>query len=379
MFKLLFKLLMLVLAVVSAVVLGQQAQLSFLALNRIDPLPETRAMLAEERYAEAGDYLSFFMDYAYVNQNSEAQRLHKEIATQRGEWTYQLSKLSEGLLSGSSDETIGQAASVAADFFVIGDIRDLAKQSVNLAQGEEVDQVLVALSTLGVVATAAQVASGAGTLATAGAAAPAVAGATVAKSGLVALKTARRLGNLPAWLRKTIVKEAKVAQHSKSLVGLSGVLADVNTLSKTRGGFKLLGQTKNADELRYMARFAETFGAQSATMYRVGGRWAVNAAQHGSQVGKETIKYAATFGQGGLKLLDKVGVFKFSKIASRASKMAYKGDIIQLLIKLLLLLPLWLLYVFIIFGAVVWMPWRILAALNEVFFRRGTQLAKTTK
>lgn len=51
------KLGILLLAAVSAGVLWQQAQLSVLALSRIDPLPETRMMIAEERYAEAADYL----------------------------------------------------------------------------------------------------------------------------------------------------------------------------------------------------------------------------------------------------------------------------------------------------------------------------------
>lgn len=375
MIKLFIKLIMLVLTVVSAVVLGQQSQLSFMALSRVDPLPETRTMLAQERYAEAGEYLSFFMDYGYMSQNPEAQHLHKEISTQRSEWTYQLGKLREGLLSGSSDETIGQAASVAADFFVIGDIRDLAKQGVNLARGEEVDQVLVALSALGVIATAAQVASGAGTVASAGAVAPAVAGASVAKGGLVALKTARRLGSLPAWLSKKIVTEVKVAQQSKSLAALSGLLTDVNTLAKTRGGFKLMGQAKNAGELRSMAKFADAFGAQSAAMYRVGGMWAVDVAQRSEKLGKETIKYATTFGLDGLKLLDKVGAIKFTKIASRGSKMAYKGDITQLLIKRLMMLPAWLLYLIIICGVVVWMPWRVLAALNKRLLRKNSKLA----
>ncbi len=375
MIKLPFKLILLVLAVVSAIVLGQQAQLAFLALSRVDPLPETRTMLAEERYAEAGEYLSFFMDYGYVSQNPDAQLLYEDISTKRAAWSYQLNKLSEGLLSGTSDETIGQVAGVATDFFVIGDIRDLAKQGVNLAQGEEVDQVLVALASLGVVASAAQMASGAGTVASGGAATPAVAGATVAKSGLVAFKTARKLGHLPPWLAKTIVNTAQSVKHTKSFGALSGLLGDVSTLAKTRGGFKLMGQAKNAGELRRMAKFADAFGAKSAAMYRVGGKAAVKVAQRADTLGKGTIKYATTFGQGGLKLLDKVGAFKFTKIASRGSKMAYKGDVFQLLIKLLLKLPVWLLYLFVILGAIVWLPWRILSALYKRLFN---QLPKAT-
>ncbi|MEA3643624.1 MAG: hypothetical protein VBE63_27390 [Lamprobacter sp.] len=131
MVKLSFKLALLVVAAVSAGVLWQQTQLAALALTRIDPLPETRAMLAEEHYAEAWDYLNFFMDYDYVNQNPEARSLHQEISSKRGSWQYQLNKLGEGLLSGTSDETIGQTASFVSDIFVIGDIRDLAVQGVN--------------------------------------------------------------------------------------------------------------------------------------------------------------------------------------------------------------------------------------------------------
>ena len=40
-----------------------------MALVRIDPVPETRTLVAEERYADAADYLGFFMDYDYVQQD----------------------------------------------------------------------------------------------------------------------------------------------------------------------------------------------------------------------------------------------------------------------------------------------------------------------
>lgn len=365
MLKLSLKLTLLVLSAVSAGVLLQQTQLAALALTRVDPVPDTRAMIAEERYAEAYSYLSFFMDYDYVNQNPAARFLYQDISNKRGSWQYQLNKLGEGLLSGTSDETIGQTASFVSDFFVIGDIRDLTIQSINLAQGEKVDKTLVALASLGVIATVAQIASGAGTVATGGAAAPAVAGTTVAKSALIALKTAKKLNKLPSWLNKTIIQSAKTAKQSKSLGALTDVLGNVNTLAKTRGGFKLMGQAKNAAELRRMAKFADTFGAQSATMYRVGGKVAVEVAQRADKLGKATIKLATTFGQGGLKLLDNVGALKFTKVISRGTKIAHKGDIFHLLAKLLLQLPAWILYLFIVLLAVIWVPWRMLSTFSR--------------
>lgn len=356
MFKRLFKFTLLVLALISVGVLWQQAQLSVLALGRIDPLPETRQMLAEQRYADAASYLGFFMDYDYVRDNPKAQALYADITCIRSDWRYQFDKLSEGLLTGTSDETIGQAAAVTTDFLVIGDIRDLTLQGMNHLQGEEVDETLVALSALGLVATAAQIASGIGTVETAGVAAPTLVATTATKNGIVALKTAKRLGKLPPWLGKTLVREAKIAQQSKSLSALTEMLSDVTTLANTRGGFRLFSRTKNSAELSRMAAFARAFGSQSATLYHLGGDVVVAMTPRAAQLGKESMKLAATFGQGGLRLLDNLGALKFTKLAARGAKIAYKGDAIALLAKWLLMLPVWGLYTVMGMAAVVWLP-----------------------
>jgi hypothetical protein len=201
MIKLIPKLILLFIVLVAVGVLWQRAQLSVLALSRIDPVPETRQLVEQERYAEAADYLGFFMDYAYVQADPAAQALQQEIDAVRGSLRYQASKLGEGLLDGTSDEALGQAAGVATDFFVVGDLRDLGKQGVNWVQGEETDEVVAALATIGVLASPAQLVSGAATVGTAGAAAPSVAAATAVKGGTTILKAARKLGKLPPWLR----------------------------------------------------------------------------------------------------------------------------------------------------------------------------------
>ncbi len=239
MIKFPIKLGILLLAAVSAGVLWQQAQLSVLALSRIDPLPETRMMIAEERYAEAADYLEFFMNYEYVNQNPEVRALYREISDKRRSWEYQASKLAEGLLAGTSDETIGKVTGVATDFLVIGDLRDLAQQGYNLAKGEETDAVIAALATIGVIASGAQIVSVAGTAATAGAAAPAAIGTTAAKNGLVVLKVARKLGKLPSWLGKAIVDSVKIINKTKSLDTLSDILGNEDHLGDM--DFKVAG------------------------------------------------------------------------------------------------------------------------------------------
>ena len=363
--RLSLKLAVLVLATIAAGVLWQQAQLAVLALHRIDPLPYTRTMIAEERYAEAADYLNFFMEYEYVNTNVEAQALTRELASKRSAFQYQANKLVQGIINGGSDESIGQIAGVLTDFFVIGDLRDLMVQGTHLAQGEEVDQLLVALASIGVIATGAQIASGAGTVVSGGAAAPTVIGTTAAKSGLIVVKAAHKLGKLPPWLGKTIIKSAKTGTETNNIRILRNIFGDVSTLAKTPGGLYLLSTTRDAGSLQRMAGFAEAFGANSATLYRLGGDLLVNTAQQIGKTGKNTIQLAATFGQEGLCILDKVGAINFIKYTSRASKMVYKGDIVNLMAGWLFWIPNWILCILVTFGVAVWLPWRRLRWLRQ--------------
>ncbi len=362
-FKLPVKILLLVLAATAATILWQRAQLAALALVHVNPVPETKALVGEQRYAEAATYLDFFMAYAYVQDNPEAQALHADIQAKRNDRSYQAEKLYDGLIKGTSDEVIGQTAGVLTDFFVIGDIRDLVYQGTKALNGEEVDEVLVALATVGVVASTAQAVSSVATVSTAGAAAPTVAASTAVKGGSVILKVARKLGKLPAWLTKAIIAGADTVKKTKKLDSVTELFGDVFSLAKIKGGVTLLDKTTDAASLRKMARAADLYGDQTPTLYRMGGDTFLTMAQKTAELGADTIKLAATFGQNGLKLLDNIGALKFVKYTARGSKMIYKGDIINLLARLLSLIPEFILYLLMAAATVVWLPWKYLSSL----------------
>lgn len=360
-----FKLILLLLAVLSGAILWQKHTWGLDALVHVDPLPATRELVAAGQYAEAADYLGYFMEFGYVSGNPEAQALNQHIADTRNSWQYQASKLGEGLIKGTSDEDYGQMAGVITDFFVIGDLRDLAVQGVNLARGEEVDQVLVALAALGVVASAAELASGAATVSTAGAAAPAAATTTTTKAGLVTLKTARKMGALPPWLGKTLVQSVQSIKTTRSFASLSRVMGDVTTLAKTRGGFKLLGKTRNSEELARMAHFANTFESRSAALYRLGGDTMVDIAQREAIHGKRAILQASTYGTAGLHLLERMGASRFLtmldfRFSLEALQMLWRGKVVDLLLSLALKLPNWILVIGLGLGMLAWLPWGLL-------------------
>lgn len=357
-FRLPIKIIVLILACISGGAILQQQQLSVLALSHIDPVPEVEVLVAEERYAEAADYLDFFLNYDYVRDDPRAQALHAQIENVRNSLSYQASKLGEGLLAGTSDEGIGKTTGVITDFFIVGDIRDLATQGTHWVQGEDVDEVVAALAAIGVVASATQVASAVATVGTAGAAAPAVAGSTAVKSGVTILKAARKLGKLPPWLGKTLVNSAKTVKTTKKLDSVTDLFSDVYRLARTRGGLNLLSKTCDAASLRRMAAAAETFGDSTTTLYRIGGQAFLETSGRASQLGTDSIKLASTYGIKGLRVLDKTGPTRFIKYSARASKIAHKGDLFDLVASFLAMLPQRILYLLCSLGIVVWMPWR---------------------
>ena len=224
--------------------------------------------------------------------------------------------------------------------------------------------MITALATIGVVASAAQLASGAATAGTGGAAAPTFAASTTAKGGLIVLKTARKLGKLPPWLGKALIQGAKTVKKTQRFDAVTGLLDDTYRLAKTRGGLNLLAKTRDAASLRRMAGVAETFGDRTAALYRIGGDSFIRAAQGVGSAGAEAVKVSATYGKTGLQVLDRIGPTQFIKLSARSSKMAYKGDIIHLLARWLLHVPTWLLYLVVALGAIVWVPWRLLRRLK---------------
>lgn len=156
------------LSALAALVWWQKAQMQVWAIARIDPLPEVQQMVDEGAYAQADLYLDYFMDYDYVKANPAAQQLQQSIKDKRSSTLYQLQSIGEGLALGRSDEDAGQIAAVVSDLMVIGDLRDLGVQGWRWANDEATDPVLIALASIGVAATAAQIGGAAATVPSAG-------------------------------------------------------------------------------------------------------------------------------------------------------------------------------------------------------------------
>jgi hypothetical protein len=225
---------------------------------------------------------------------------------------------------------------------VIGDIRDLILQGNNYVNEKEVDKVIVALSSLGLIATAS-------TIYSMGATAP-------AKNSISILKYAKRVDKIPNWLNKTIIREAKVSKETKSLKNLQNVFEPIYKLYQRVGlkdTLRLLKETKSANELKGVLKLSKRFGKNSAQLVKLGGAKSIKELNAISNINPKTTLYASTYGDRGLTALKVMGESKFLKrvkFVSRASKTGYKGNFDDIFTKLLQIVPTNVLFGTLFFG-----------------------------
>ena len=273
--------------------------IAFEALQHIDPLPKTQTLLLKGNLVEAEEYLSFFMPYPYMKDNLNAKNLLLDIKLKRASPEYKKDKILEGIITGKSDELSGQISAGVSDLFLFGDLRDLVIEGYHHLSNQKVDNVLVALSSIGVVASAS-------TFMSAGASMP-------AKGSISFLKFAKKSGKLPKWLGKYLIKSAKEIKHSKELKSIKTLFSQLSIMIKSagvNGGLKLLKNTKGIKSLKEATAFAKTYGKNASPLLSILGK---DALKYQKGLSKEAFSYAATFGKTGVKRMRKLGGKGFLK------------------------------------------------------------------
>lgn len=286
----------------------------FKALNRINPIPQTIKYIEQKKYVDASEYLEFFLKYDYVKNNPTAQKLFNELEKKRTSYEYRGEKAIEGIIYGKSDETIGQVSAGISDFFLFGDLRDLTIEGYHHLKGEEVDKVLVGLSTIGVVATGA-------TLLSAGSGAP-------VKGSISLLKFVRKAGKMPKWLEKFIISSAKNVKKTKDIKPIKSFFEDIYITTKATGvntSLKLISNAPNMKAYKNSIGFAKNFGKESGTLIKILGKDSVLYYRVlKDKTSKKMFLNASTYGESGIKRLAKVGekgFLKSLKVPVKVSKL----------------------------------------------------------
>ena len=214
---------------------------------------------------------------------------------------------------------------------MIGDIRDLTIAGSNYANGKDVDKTIVALSSLGLLASAS-------TLYTLGATAP-------VKSSISVLKFGRQAGKIPPWLNKQIVTQAKISTETKSINNIEKLFTPINKLYEKTGlnqTLDLVKRTKNFDDLKGMVKLSSRFGKKSNILLQNSGTKSLKLIKEMPNVKKENILYASTYGSNGISAIKKMGESKFisrMRFTANLTKTGYKGNFNSIFTKLLNTIP----------------------------------------
>lgn len=229
------------------------ARLTFAALPEMDYAGEVATLREQGRYAEAiviADAGLLWTDGPGTGEKrKEIERQRQMTVDEQASWVRRAKDVGWGALSGRGESLEQLVGAIAADMFVVGDIRDLVVQGGTWASGGEPDALIVALSTVGVVLTVAPEIDWAPAL----------------------IKVARKAGAVTDGLKDFIVRGVKL-RRTEALAGAFGDVTKLATKASPTGAIRILKLAENEKDLAKLAAFVERNGTSGGAALLITGR-----------------------------------------------------------------------------------------------------------
>ena len=203
-------------------------------------------------------------------------------------------RFATGLVTGEADDVASLSGTVAGDLFVFGDIRDVMREGKRLAMGENVDQLVLGLATVGLAVTAATYIS--------------VGGAVPVRAGLSMVKDARKVGRLGAGLTEWAGRSARGVVDAPMLqqaVATASLARPGQTISAVKAAFraeKAGALVRRAKDVGRVAEKAGTKGALDVLRIADGPKDVARAARLAESKGSQTRAIVKILGRGALLL-----------------------------------------------------------------------------
>jgi hypothetical protein len=210
------------------------ARLQYASLPEFDYAAEIAFLREQGRFGEALMVADAGMQ-VQEGQAREALAREREITVRaQGSFLRRASDLGMGALSGRGTSLEGVIGAVAADFFVVGDVRDLVIEGGRLVIDGETDEVILVLSGIGLATTVAPEVDWVPSL----------------------LKVAKKTGAMSKGLAEHIVRAARRGHYRE----LMPMLRDVGRISERAspgGAIRILRHADSPDDVAKLASFVE--------------------------------------------------------------------------------------------------------------------------
>lgn len=272
-------------------------------LGLTDSLEHAEKLWSEGRYKDAQDYIEFYTDLPGVSR-AEADRLapiREKVVAKRESLLYRAEELGKGFFLGESDESYGQMAGLASEFLVVGDVRDLATAGYRFANDEEVDTFRTSIAALGLALTVASVG-------------PQAAVTVPAKTGVAALKVAKRVRKLSESLQKNILsilaragKEQNVTMVVDELVEPLAVLGRYGERRGFGNALEVVAHTDALPDVVRTVKVAEQYADKAGAVFRFAGPDVVRVTE---LVGHVSVLRVAKYGPEAVSALKRMPIEK---------------------------------------------------------------------
>jgi hypothetical protein len=197
----------------------------------------------------------------------------------------------EGFVGGEPKDAASLAGTATGDLFVFGDIRDALREGSRLAMGQDADELVLGLATVGLAITA-------GTYASAGLAAP-------LRAGLTLVKGARKAGRLSAGLAQSAARllremvdlsalrraasfslsepgaamraarETVKLERGGKILDLARDIGKIQTKAGTQTAVEALRIAETPRDLSRLAKLSEKEGSRTRAILKLLGRGAI--------------------------------------------------------------------------------------------------------
>lgn len=258
-----------------------------LPLTTSEDLSKTAAQLAtSEQWAEANELARFVLDHPELGDPDIARSVVTEADAELSSVNSKIKRFTQGALTGEPNDTASFIGSLSLDLFVIGDIRDLVVQGWKQLKYGNGDEIILALSAVGLATTLLPEIDWAPSM----------------------LKAFKRSGSMTKPFTKSLKTASRQALKTRDFSKLGHIVTDIGKAGKRLGPGPLRGVMKNVDNAHDLSKISKA-AARNAT---------------------DTYVVASHFGKAGVKRISKTGS-NISKLASgikagsRVTKLAKKS------------------------------------------------------
>lgn len=245
---------------------ARAARMTLAALPDVDYAARAETLLAAGRFADAALMAGAGLAASAAGkpERPRLEEIAARIERERAGWTRRVGDAVRGAVTGSAGEEAsieGLLGAIAADFFVVGDVRDLTIQAARAVRGEPNDPVIIALSGVGLATTLAPEIDWAPSL----------------------MKAARRAGAMTRGVQDALVRMVRAGDAG----AIRRVVGDVGAIGRATSpatAARLIGHADEPADLARIARLVQREGAQGAAAIRLTGDAGVGMLRHADEL-----------------------------------------------------------------------------------------------